>query len=395
MSSEEAVQPVNYMFYTRGSSDDWDEFARISGDEGWSWNKIFPYFLKSETLTSPPDMRNTTDEINAGVHGTKGPLLTSLPALGISIDSRVINTTIQLQSEFPFNLDMNDGDPLGVGTLQSTIGDGARSSAATAFLMPILTQRPNLDVLLNTHATKLVPTGQKGSTPVFRKVQFSQSARGPTFTITASKEILLTAGSIGTPQILMLSGIGKALSLKKLGIKTILNLSDVGSNLLDHPFVGLQWSVNSNNTNDALNHFPDLLQTATAQYDAARQGPLANNPGGSLELASADPFVQPLINPNMLAEDIDISILTEAVKAAQRFSQAPAWNGYINGPYIDSVNLTSDAAIKAYIRTFASSFNHVAGSAKISKAHDMGGVVGPDLKVKGAEGLRIVDASVL
>lgn len=114
-----------------------------------------------------------------------------------------------------------------------------------------------------------------------------------------------------------------------------------------------------------------------------------------MQLASIDPFVQPLINPNMLTEDIDISIMTEAVKMAQRFLQAPAWKDYINAPYVDSANLTSDAAIKDYIKSFASSFNHAAGTAKISNSQENGGVVGPDLKVKGAAGLRVVDASVL
>ncbi|KAG6916336.1 hypothetical protein DXG01_007319 [Tephrocybe rancida] len=466
----------DYMFYTRGSSDDWDEFARISGDDGWSWRKIYPYFLKSEALTAPADKHNTTGQINPKVHGTKGSLLTSLPAMGLPIDSSVLNTTVQLKSEFPFNVDMNSGTPLGVGTLQSTIGNGTRSSTATAFLVPILSQRSNLDVLMNTHVTKLVRTGRKDTTPIFRQVRFSQTSQGqsflltpnplstsspgPTFTVTALKEVLLAAGSVGTPQLLMLSGIGDSPSLQKLGIKTVLSLPDVGKNALDHPFVALQWSVNSNNTYDLLNQSPEALQAATAEYNATHQGPLANNPGannigffrlpevsdvlkgikdpapgpksphfeltfgnsflsftqappssgsyfsmlvamtspksrGTLELASTDPFVQPLINPNMLTESIDLLVLTEAVKAAQRFSQAPAWKGYINAPYVDSANLTSDVAIKAYIRNFASSFNHIAGTATISKARDPCGVVGPDLKVKGAEGLRVVDASVL
>ncbi|KAG6895564.1 hypothetical protein C0992_000595 [Termitomyces sp. T32_za158] len=115
----------------------------------------------------------------------------------------------------------------------------------------------------------------------------------------------------------------------------------------------------------------------------------------TIALASTDPFVQPLIDPNMLTEDIDILIMMEAVRAAQQLLQAPAWKDYINSPYADSANLTSDAALKAYIRSFASSFNHAAGTAKISHARENGGVVGPDLKVKGAAGLRIVDASIL
>ncbi|KAG6828985.1 hypothetical protein H0H92_006107 [Tricholoma furcatifolium] len=349
--------------------------------------------------------------------------------------SIILNTTITLKREFPFNVDMNSGSPLGVGYLQSTIGHGSRSSAATAFLMPILSQRSNLDVLINTHAIKVIQSGWNGSTPVFRQVQLSQRGLAANFTVNASKEILIAAGSIGTPQLLMLSGIGNGEDLNKLGIETVLDIPDVGRHMFDHPFVALQWSVDSNNTYDVLNEFPELLLAATAEYNKAHRGPLANNPGannigffrlsdtaealaerndpatgnyftilaamvapesrGSLKLASQDPFAQPLINPNMLTQDIDLQILIEAVKAAQRFSQAIAWKGYIKAPYVDSANLTSDDAIRMYIRKFASSFNHVAGTARVSKANERGGVVGPDLKVKGSEGLRIIDASVL
>ncbi|KAF8074145.1 aryl-alcohol oxidase-like protein [Lyophyllum atratum] len=451
---------INFMFFTRGSSDDWDQFARIAGDDGWSWKNIFPYFIKSESHVPPADRHNTTGEFDPKVHGFSGPLLTSLPGLPTILDPRVARTTVQLKSEFSFNEDMNSGNPLGIGALQSTIGNGARSSAATAYLMPALSQRSNLDVLINTRVTKLVQTGHRGSTPIYRGIQISQGSNNKIFSFTASRELLLTAGAIGTPQLLMLSGIGDAKSLKSLGIKAVVDLTDVGNNMVDHPFVALQWSVNSNNTNDALNQSPDLLQAATEEYNASRQGPLANNPGGnnlgflrlpsdtdvlkgrkdpaagpksphfeltfgnsflsftqtppasgnymsilialvsptsrgSLKLASSDAFAQPIINPNMLAEEIDILILSEAVKAAQRLVKAPAWDGFIIAPFADSVNLTSDAAIKKYIRDFSSSFNHVVGTAKISKTHDKSGVVGPDLKVKGVEGLRVVDGSVL
>jgi choline dehydrogenase-like flavoprotein len=108
-----------------------------------------------------------------------------------------------------------------------------------------------------------------------------QCFQGAIFNITASKEVLITAGSIGTPQLLMLSGIGDAKNLKSLGIKAIVDLPDVGNNMIDHPFVALQWSVNSNETYDELNRSPNLLQAATTEYKTSRQGPLANNPGGN------------------------------------------------------------------------------------------------------------------
>lgn len=122
-------------------------------------------------------MHNTTGQFEPSVHGFNGPLLTSLPGFPTDIDGRVTNTTVILEDEFPFNIDMNSGNPLGVGFLQSTIGNGARSSSATAFLTPAL-NRPNVDVLIETQVTRLLQTETSGSVPALQRVEFAQSRTG-------------------------------------------------------------------------------------------------------------------------------------------------------------------------------------------------------------------------
>ncbi|KAF9559579.1 aryl-alcohol oxidase-like protein [Agrocybe pediades] len=449
---------VNFMYYTRGSSDDFDRLARVSGDDGWSWKKILPYILKTEKHLPPADGHNTTGQFNPAVHGFNGHLLTTLPGFPSDIDDRVTKTAEVLKDEFPFNLDMNSGTPLGVGWLQSTIGNGARSSSATAFLTEAL-GRPNVDVLIETQVTRLIQTGHTGSAPIFQGVEFAQSRSGPRFKVTAQKEVILSAGSIGTPQILMLSGIGDQKELEALKIPTSVHLPDVGKNMQDHPFVAMQWIANDNQTQDTLNQRPDLFAAAQKEYDATHTGIFANNPAGnhigwfrlpddspllkqfgdptggphsphfemmyengffsftqtapptgnffsilvaavaptargSVKLATSSAFDHPLIDPNLLGTEFDQSLLVEAVKSSQRFVAASPWKDYIIKPFVDSVNATTDEGIKEYAAKFATTIRHPVSTSIISKESDKTGVVGPQLLVKNVKGLRVVDASI-
>jgi len=449
---------INYMAYTRGSTNEFDRIAAVSGDPGWSWDKMFRYFLKSERHVASSDGHNTTGQYNPAVHGN-GPLLTSLPGNPTDIDARVLSTTQELASEFPFNLEMNSGRPLGVGWLQSTVGNSVRSSAATAYLDPVTSTRSNIDVLLNTHATRLIQSGASKSGPIFRTLEYAQDATSPRKTITAQKEIILSGGSIATPQLLMLSGIGDPKALAAQKIKCAVNLPDVGNNLQDHPFFTLQWSVNSTSTFDNVAFNQTAFEQALDQYEETKTGLFANNaianhigffrlPQNSSALKSGDPsagpltphyefafsngfvgttqtgptsgnyfstsvilitptsrgavtltsssvFDQPAINPNFLSTQFDILTVVEAVKALKRFLSATAWRGYIEQPFGETANITTDADIEAYARKWSISIRHPVATARISTRTSKTGVVGPDLLVKNTQGLRIVDASVL
>ncbi|KAL0952484.1 hypothetical protein HGRIS_006748 [Hohenbuehelia grisea] len=268
---------INYMVYTRCASDDYDRFASVAGDDGWSWNKILPYAFKNEKHVPPNDGHDETGEYDPTLHGTKGPLLTSLPGFLTDIDNRVLATTKELP-EFPFNLDYNSGNPLGVSWMHSTIGGALRSSSATAYLTPALSAHSNLDLLYNTQVTKLIKTGDSGGLPVFLGVEFSRNATSPRHNLTAKAEVILSAGAIGTPQILMLSGIGDAAELHSVGITPLVDLPEVGKNLQDHPLVPIQWTVNSTNTMDPLlRNDPAAMSAARQQYDANQSGRLAAN----------------------------------------------------------------------------------------------------------------------
>lgn len=268
---------TNYMVYTRCASDGYDQFAAIAGDDGWTWDNLFPYIIKNEHHVPPNDGHNESGQFTPNLHGYEGPLFTSLPGFLTEIDDRVLATTQEL-AEFPFNEDFNSGNPLGVSWMQSTIKGPLRSSSATAFLTPALDSRNNIDLLYQTQVTKLFQTGTEHGLPVFHGVEFARSSSAPRFNLTASKEIVLSAGAVGTPQILMLSGIGEPSELNSVGIHPIVNLPEVGKNLQDHPIVPLQWSVNSNNTMDPiLRGEQPAFDDAMNEYTTQGSGRIAAN----------------------------------------------------------------------------------------------------------------------
>ncbi|KAF9561263.1 FAD/NAD(P)-binding domain-containing protein [Agrocybe pediades] len=150
---------VNGMVYTRGSSSDYDRFARVTGEPSWSWDALQPYIRKHEGFVPPVDGRNPAGEFDPRFHGFTGPIHTTLPALlNPSIDARILAASRQLHGDFSFNLDMNSGTPLGTGWHQSTTGNGERSSAATGYLPSNVRARPNLHILVNTRVTRILQT---------------------------------------------------------------------------------------------------------------------------------------------------------------------------------------------------------------------------------------------
>ncbi|KAJ7075178.1 GMC oxidoreductase-domain-containing protein [Mycena belliarum] len=262
---------INFMVYTRGSMDDWDRFAKITGDHGWSWDEIFPYILKNECFTPPSDHHNTTGQFNPAIHGFDGINSVSLPGFPSGIDDRVIATTAELE-EFPFNLDMNSGSPLGIGWAQATIKNGTRSSSATSYLALEFLNRQNLFVLLNARVTRVLET----TSGTFRTVEFMQNLNGKIISLTAKKEVILSAGAIGTPNILLHSGIGNSKTLKSVGIECVHNLPSVGQNLSDHSYLPMGFIVNSTNTFDNFARNTSLQQDLLVQWEESRTGLLVD-----------------------------------------------------------------------------------------------------------------------
>jgi len=442
------------MLYTRTSSEDFDRYARVTKDSGWSWDSLQPYIFKNENFTLPAD----PSKFDPSVHGFNGINTVSLAAYPQSIDYRVIQTTVELPEEFPFNIDMNSGKPLGVGWQQVTIKAGQRSSAATSYLGPEYIDRSNLHVLLQAQVTRILQTGT-GHPPTFKAVEFARSPEGPKVTVTATNEVVLSAGTVGTPTILLNSGIGDEAELAALGIKSALHLPDVGKNLTDQPRVENFWHVNGTNTWDPIMQNATLREELFLQWNETHLGPLADtfggqiaflrlpdnasifeeledpaagpntphfelaisngytfgyavpteghyidfstiivSPGsrGTVKLSSSDPFESPLIDPGYYTNPFDIFAMREAIRSSMRFLSAPIWKGYVLSP-LDSglAGATTDALLDNYIRNQTGTSAHVVGTASMSAYDADYGVVNPDLKLKKAGGLRVVDASVL
>jgi choline dehydrogenase-like flavoprotein len=158
---------TNSMIYVRGSSQDYDRFARLTNEPSWSWTSLFPYFLKSETFVASADGHDSSKQHDPAVHG-RGPVGVSTAGYSYTLDSLMFNATAELSNEFPFNLDYNSGKPLGFGWTQSAIRGGERVSAATAYLSKkVLLERKNLHVLVGATATKISGTKQAIDTVTF------------------------------------------------------------------------------------------------------------------------------------------------------------------------------------------------------------------------------------
>ncbi|KAH9483280.1 Pyranose dehydrogenase 3, partial [Psilocybe cubensis] len=429
---------VDDMFYTRGSQDDFDRWANVTGDSGWSWNSLIPYILKSEKWTPPVDGHDTHGQFDPTVHGFNGMVSTSLPDTRWQIiASNVSEVPKELPSVFPFVKDMNSGKPLGLGWVQTTTGEGERSSSATAYLSNQFTSRKNLHVLVNTKVTRIIGN----SRGFFTGVEIAGSSQ----ILKTTKEIILSAGAINTPQILLNSGIGDMNQLNKLNIRTILDLPSVGQNFTDHPRIVINLATNTKLQDLALNEWN---HTRTGPYSGptgtfiawsrlpsdfpllkgrgdSSAGPnsphmelipvipssVESVPGatgsmsivvvspksrGSVTLNTSNPLGNPKIDPGFFTdpEGFDIATAIEAVKLTQTFYAAPIWKDYIIERTGPPANAT-DAEIGDFLRNSVVTIFHGASTAAMSPKGAKYGVVDPDLRVKGASGLRVVDASVM
>ncbi|KAJ7187767.1 alcohol oxidase [Mycena filopes] len=442
---------VNDMVYTRGTRDDWDRFAAVTGDDGWSWDKLLPYFKRNEQFHQPIDQHNTTGQFDPAVHGFDGINSVTLASYANDFDARVIAMTEELSEDFPFRLDMNGGNPLGVGWGQMTVKNGSRSSSATSYLGPKFIGRPNLHVVVNARVTRILPTASND----FRTVEFVQDVNGKRLTLSAKKEVVLSAGSVGSPSILLHSGIGNSTALKALGIKPLHNLPSVGQNLSDHSLLPMSWLVNSTNTYETAARNATLAAEEFTEWNTSRTGPLVNNPLGQIgwlrvpdnssifgsfpdpaagpdtphyelifangafgpstsgnfmgiiaavvspasrgwvTINSSDPLDAPLINPNLVGTEVDLFFMRYSVKAAFRIAAAKAFEGYVISPAFDLNSTSTDDEIDAFVRSHSSTVFHPVGTNSISPRGSDFGVVDPDLLVKGLKGLRIVDLSVM
>lgn len=410
---------INAMIYIRGNKEDYNEWAAL-GNPGWSYNEVLPYFKKSE------DQQRGENEY----HGKGGLLSVSDPISPNFMSHLFLQASQEMQ--LPLNADFNGEKQEGFGLFQRTVKKGRRHSTAAAFLKPIIKKRTNLKVVTQATVLRLELNGKKVTGVTYE-------LNGQQFTENAQKEVVLSAGAINSPQILLLSGIGPAQHLREIGIEVKHDLPGVGQNLRDHPFVVIAARLAKGRTLDTAENWINLLK-----YFVLRRGPLTSTiaeacgfvktrpelpapdmqvffspafliehgfirPGGDgftlapclvkpksvgeLKLKSADPHEHPLINPNYLAAEEDMDAMIEGYKVAAKLLHSKAFKPYFRNYYRPHDRLHSVSEIKEHIRLNMEAMYHPVGTCKMGK--DLMAVVDHTLKVHGLEGLRVVDASIM
>lgn len=380
---------INGMLYVRGFPSDFNDWAEM-GATGWSWQDVAPYFKKMErySLTDP-----------LAVHGTKGLLEVGRPVL-----TEFAHDWVSAANRYgiPYREDYNDGLEIeGAGLPQYTITqNGQRATAWVCYVNPIR-NHPNLTVLTGARVAKLHITNKK-----IHGVFFTHD--GQSEYVQAQYEVILSAGSIMSPVILMHSGIGAADKLAKLDIKVEHDLPGVGQNLHDHSSCTIEYRVTKAMQKvrttgmegtiflktDSSKNIPDaqLLLAAYSGGFTIIPTTLAPKSRGSIELKNNNPFEYPLINPNLFAikEDLDV-IINQIMISRQILDQTILSSWGVKA--VNSAQFESLSELIFHIQQRASTGLHYAGTCKMGQ--DEFSVVTPSLKVHGLEGLRVVDASIM
>jgi choline dehydrogenase len=414
---------INGMVYIRGQARDYDGW-RQQGNVGWAWDDVLPYFKRSEDQARGAD----------AAHGVGGEL--RVEDLRASWEVLDAFCDAAVACGIPRTPDFNRGDNAGVGHFQVTQKNGRRMSTARAFLKPAR-HRPNLRVIANAHARRILFEGQ-------RAVGVDYLQNGNAASVRARGEVIVAAGSIGSPQLLMLSGIGPAEQLAAHGIATLLDRASVGANLQDHVAVRTMYRVKNTSTlNEAANSAFGRVKMGL-QYALLRSGPLTippalvnafvksdpakatpdlqfvlypltydstgepphREPGftagvcllhpesrGSVVLRSADPLASPKITLNFLATKADQDTVVSGVRAVRRVCAAAAMKRFEPVEFSPGPAVTGDKELLTAIRQMAGTIFHPVGTCKMGTGADA--VVDPRLRVVGVENLRVIDASIM
>jgi choline dehydrogenase len=414
---------INGMVYFRGNPRDYDAWA-AAGATGWSYPEILPYFRKSE--------HNENFGPNV-YHGRSGPMNVRSVTRPNPLNFCFFEALAGLG--YSYREDLNGADSEGMGLRQLSIRGGRRETTANALLQPAL-GRPNLAVLTGTQATCIALDGR-------RAVAVEARSSSGSLIVKAHREIVLAAGAIQSPQLLMLSGIGDGEHLAALGLTVRHDLPAVGRNLHDHLASPVHMRMlHPESYGVSLRAMPRNLWNV-AEYLLFRRGPLANNvfesaafvksipgldkpdvqlvfqpakrPGpsfpypvghgfaispvglyprsrGRLTLASPDPFEPPRIDPNLLSEPEDLSPLINGIRLARKILASTAFAKYRAEETSPGSAAVSDAELAAYIRAEAYTVHHPVSTCRMGS--DAAAVVDPQLRVVGLDNLRVADASV-
>ena len=421
---------INGMIYMRGQANDYDRWAELTDDPSWAWNEVLPLFKKSEDYHG-----------GAGpAHGCGGEWRVEKQRLSWEILDAFRDAAEQ--SGIPKTDDFNGGDNSGCAYFEVNQKRGIRWNTAKAFLRPA-SKRPNLTIMTGCHVERLIledsPQGK-----VCRGVEFTGG--GKAWRATAIKETLLTAGAIGTPQILQVSGIGPAAALHALGITPQVDLPGVGENLQDHlqlrmiykikgvptlntraaswvgrMKIGMEYALFQSGPMSmapsqlgAFARSDDSQATPNLQYHVQPLSlekfgdPLHPFPAftasvcnlrptsrGHVRIASSDSYAPPKITPNYLSTPEDRKVAAAALNVTRRIVAAPALSKYAPEEYRPGIHYRTEDELAEAAGLIGTTIFHPVGTCKMGRANDPAAVVDSSLRVKNVQGLRVVDASVM
>ncbi|MQW87615.1 GMC family oxidoreductase [Sinorhizobium saheli] len=414
---------VNAMVYIRGCPEDYDTWAR-EGAYGWAYRDVLPYFRKAED----------NERFSGETHGVGGPLGVSDQRHTHYLTKAWVRAAQELGINF--NADFNSGSQAGVGLYQVTMRNGLRCSAAAAYIRPAR-KRKNLTVHTKSKGLKiLVENG--------RAVGIEYLRDGKVVTARAEREVVVCSGAIGSPHLLLCSGIGPADHLRSVGVPVVHDLPGVGQNLQDHFDMFLIYELSGAHSYDK---YKKLRWQAWAglQYALFRNGPVTSNicegglfwygadddklpnlqyhflPGagveegsdsvpsgngcttnvyqtrprsrGTVKLRSADPTRFPIVDPNYLAEEYDVEVLAEGVRIGQEILQQKSMAKFVSRPYRPMEVIKTKAERMRFVRETGQGALHPSGACRMGT--DPMAVVDPYLRVHGIDGLRVADTSIL
>ncbi|MFA8327560.1 GMC family oxidoreductase [Burkholderia ubonensis] len=414
---------INAMVYIRGHRSDYDHWAAL-GNAGWSYDDVLPYFRLSEH----------NERFDDAWHGRDGPLWVSDLRTGNPFHARYLEAA--RQAGLPLTDDFNGAQQEGIGLYQVTQKHGERWSAARAYLLPHVGRRDNLAVQTHAQVLRILFDGT-------RAVGVEVRQHGAVRTLRARREVVLAAGAFQTPQLLMLSGVGPAAELERFGIRTLVDLAGVGRNLQDHPDFIFGYRTRSVDTMGVSARGGLRMLRELLRFRRERRGMLTSNfaegggflktragldapdiqlhfvvalvddharrlhaghglschvcllrprSRGSVTLQSADPLAAPRIDPAFFDDPRDLDDMVAGFRLTRRLMQAPALAGWITRDMF-TANVTTNDAIRDVLRQRTDTVYHPVGTCRMGR--DALAVVDPQLHVRGLQGLRIVDASVM
>lgn len=416
---------LNGLLYVRGQPQDYDRWRQM-GNTGWGWDDVLPLFKRSE------DQERGAD----AYHGQGGPLSVSDMRLRRPICDAWVEAA--QAAGYPLNPDYNGAEQEGVGYFQLTTRNGRRCSSAVAFLKPVRS-RSNLQIVTRAATTRILFEGRRATGVVYRDTE------GREHTVKAGAEVILSAGAIGSPQLLMVSGIGEAQHVKEQGIDIVADLPGVGKNLQDHLQARLVFKCNEPTLNDEVRSLLNQARIAL-KYALFRAGPMtmaaslatgflrtgdhvdtpdiqfhvqpwsADSPGegvhpfsaftmsvcqlrpesrGEIRLASPDASVYPKIHPNYLSTETDRRTIVAGINIARRIAQHAPLKHKISEEFRPDASLDIDdyEATLDWARNNSTTIYHPTGTCKMGKGE--GAVVDERLRVHGIEGLRVADCSIM